>query len=112
MSTSSPPNSSPKSAKSRLYGETDLPLSTPKPKSMFRPNLWNEEVEEAYRFQLAGYKDEVEYKALQGGQHADRWPHNNFIKKLRRRSDGFFYYYNKTRECSDKDINKTKIYVY
>ena len=35
---------------------------------MFRPNQWTDEVEEAYRFQLAGYKDEVEYKAMNSGQ--------------------------------------------
>jgi len=32
-----------------------------KPKSMTRPKIWSEEVEEAYRFQLAGYRDEKEY---------------------------------------------------
>jgi len=32
-----------------------------KPKSMTRPKVWSEEVEEAYRFQLAGYRDEREY---------------------------------------------------
>jgi len=28
---------------------------------MTRPKVWSEEVEEAYRFQLAGYRDEREY---------------------------------------------------
>jgi len=32
-----------------------------KPKSMIRPKVWSEEVEEAYRFQVAGYRDEREY---------------------------------------------------
>jgi len=41
----------------------------------------------------------------------DRWVHNNYIKKLRRR-DGYFYYYDKTRECPDKDLNKVKLYSY
>ena len=31
---------------------------------MVRPKSWSEEVEEAYRFQLAGYRDEHEYKAV------------------------------------------------
>jgi len=35
-----------------------------KPKSMTRPKVWSEEVEEAYRFQLAGYRDEKEYKSV------------------------------------------------
>jgi hypothetical protein len=41
----------------------------------------------------------------------DRWPHNGYIKKLVRR-DGYFYYYNKTRECPDKEVYKTKMYSY
>ena len=39
-------------------------VANPSPKSMTRPKVWSEEVEEAYRFQLAGYRDEREYKAL------------------------------------------------
>ena len=35
------------------------------PKSMKRPSHWSEEVEEAYRFQLAGYRDEIEYREFQ-----------------------------------------------
>ena len=35
-----------------------------KPKSMTRPKVWTEAVEEAYRFQLAGYRDELEYKSI------------------------------------------------
>jgi len=83
----------------------------PQPKSMSRPKQWTEEVEEAYRFQLAGYRDAMEYDHLKGDAGIDRWPHNNFVKKLQRR-DGYFYYYNKARECPDKEVHKTKMYVY
>ena len=31
---------------------------------MTRPKVWSEEVEEAYRFQLAGYRDEKEYTTV------------------------------------------------
>ncbi|BFZ08605.1 hypothetical protein BsWGS_11644 [Bradybaena similaris] len=86
-------------------------ISASKPKSMMRPTQWDEAVEEAYRFQLAGYRDEIEYKEVQRTNHVDRWPHNGFVKKLVRR-DGCFYYYNKTRECPDKQINRTKLYAY
>ena len=34
------------------------------PKSLIRPTHWSKEVENAYRFQLAGYRDELEYKRL------------------------------------------------
>lgn len=37
------------------------------PKSMVRPTSWSQDVEEAYRFQLAGYRDETEYKNIQRG---------------------------------------------
>ncbi|CAL1537624.1 unnamed protein product [Lymnaea stagnalis] len=91
---------------------TSVKMPSPlQPKSMTRPTQWNEEVEEAYRFQLAGYRDEIEYKEVRQTEHVDRWPHNGFIKKLVRR-DGCFYYYDKTRECPDKQINKTKLYAY
>lgn len=81
------------------------------PKAMVRPKVWDEEVEEAYRFQLAGYRDAIEYKHVQKTEHIDRWPHNGFVKKLVRR-DGYFYYYNRARECPDKEVHKTKMYSY
>lgn len=39
-------------------------LQTEQPKSLIRPKSWSTEVENAYRFQLAGYRDEKEYRAL------------------------------------------------
>jgi len=39
-----------------------------KPKSMTRPKHWSEEVEENYRFQLAGYRDRHEYAMRNGEQ--------------------------------------------
>jgi len=92
---------------------TDIPSNLCKemePKSMSRPKQWNELVENAYRFQLAGFKDEIEYKAVMD-KEADRWPETGYVKKLQRR-DGCFYYYNRQRECPDKEIHKTKIYAY
>ncbi|XP_046340099.1 meiosis expressed gene 1 protein homolog [Haliotis rufescens] len=85
--------------------------TSPQPKSMVRGKKWSEEVEEAYRFQLAGYRDAAEYKIFHNTDHVDRWPHNGYVKKLVRR-DGCFYYYNKDRECPDKDVSKTKLYQY
>ncbi|XP_052063600.1 meiosis expressed gene 1 protein homolog [Mytilus californianus] len=80
------------------------------PKSMSRAKQWSDEVEEAYRFQLAGYRDAIEYQKIQK-KDIDRWPHNGYVKKLQRK-DGCFYYFDKTRECPEKDINKCKLYVY
>jgi len=81
-----------------------------KPKSVSRPKRWSEEVEEAYRFQVAGYRDENEYKEIKNSG-ATRWEHNGYVKKLQRK-DGCFIYFDKTRECLDKDLIKTKIYCY
>lgn len=39
-------------------------LHVEQPKSLIRPKSWSTEVENAYRFQLAGYRDEKEYRAL------------------------------------------------
>ncbi|XP_071817461.1 meiosis expressed gene 1 protein homolog [Apostichopus japonicus] len=82
----------------------------PEPKSMTRAKKWSDEVEEAYRFQVAGYKGEAEYIALKGLE-VERWPDSGYIKKLTRK-DGNFYYYNKDRECPDKDVHQIKIYSY
>jgi len=41
----------------------------------------------------------------------DRWPETGYVKKLQRR-DNTFYYYNKQRECDDKEVHKVKIYAY
>ncbi|CAF1459940.1 unnamed protein product, partial [Didymodactylos carnosus] len=76
------------------------------------PTHWSKEVENAYRFQLAGYRDETEYKALRKVAQIDKWPDSGFVKKLQRRKDGYFYYFDKERECPDKEINKCKIYSY
>lgn len=85
-------------------------VAVPEPKSVTRHSKWSEEVEEAYRFQVAGYKGAEEYKAVKGPE-IDRWPNNGYIKKLVRK-DGYFYYYNKERECPDKDVHQIKIYSY
>ncbi|CAB4010288.1 meiosis expressed gene 1 homolog [Paramuricea clavata] len=81
------------------------------PKSVSRPKRWSAEVEDAYRFQLAGYRDETEYTHVQKVEEVDRWPPNGYVKKLKRR-DGSFYYFNRGRECSDSDVHRTKIYAY
>jgi len=94
--------------KSKVEGK--FPMS-PQPKSVLRPKQWNLEVEEAYRFQIAGYRDENEYKLYHTKAEVDRWPESQLVKKLERR-DGTYYYYSKERECKEKDVNRTKLYAY
>ncbi|XP_045177926.2 meiosis expressed gene 1 protein homolog [Mercenaria mercenaria] len=85
--------------------------ASPKPTSMTRAKEWSPEVEEAWRFQLAGYRDELDYKNAKNPEGAERWPQNGYVKKLQGR-DGQWYYYNKGRELMDKDIPKCILYVY
>lgn len=46
-------------------------LAILQPKSLIRPTHWSKEVENAYRFQLAGYRDELEYKHIRNVAEVD-----------------------------------------
>ncbi|XP_040000489.1 meiosis expressed gene 1 protein homolog [Xiphias gladius] len=82
-----------------------------KPKSMSRAKGWTAEVENLFRFQQAGYRDELEYIQVKQGAMIDKWPETGFVKKLQRRDDTF-YYYSRKRECQDCDVHKVKVYAY
>ncbi|XP_065597666.1 meiosis expressed gene 1 protein homolog [Cyrtonyx montezumae] len=82
-----------------------------KPKSICHAKKWSDEVENLYRFQQAGYRDEAEYKHVKQVDTVECWPETGFVKKLQRK-DNTFHYYNKQRECKDKDVHKVKVYVY
>ncbi|XP_043570137.1 meiosis expressed gene 1 protein homolog isoform X1 [Chiloscyllium punctatum] len=82
-----------------------------KPKFMSRAKQWTEEIENLYRFQQAGYRDEIEYKQVKQVDGVDRWPDTGYVKKLQRR-DNTFYYYSRKRECEDKEVQKVKVYAY
>ncbi|NXY85971.1 MEIG1 protein, partial [Alcedo cyanopectus] len=81
------------------------------PKSIHHAKTWSDEVENLYRFQQAGYRDEAEYKQVNQVDTVEYWPETGFVKKLQRR-DNLFYYYNKKRECEDKEVHKVKVFVY
>ena len=83
---------------------------------MVRAREWSAEVEDAYRLQEAGYKDEHEAIAL-GHPPVERWADAGFIRKLvTRESLGketpSTLYFSKRRECEDKDLNRVKLYQY
>ncbi|XP_011357948.2 meiosis expressed gene 1 protein homolog, partial [Pteropus vampyrus] len=63
-----------------------------KPKSISRAKKWSEEIENLYRFQQAGYRDEIEYKQVKQVSMVDRWPETGYVKKLQRREDNYYYY--------------------
>ncbi|KAF1372184.1 hypothetical protein PFLUV_G00262540 [Perca fluviatilis] len=79
-----------------------------KPKSMSRAKGWTAEVENLFRFQEAGYRDEMEYIQVKQGILIDKWPESGFVKKLQRR-DNTFYYYSRKRECEDRDLYKLEL---
>ena len=81
-----------------------------KPIGMQRAKMWTIEVENSYRYQLAGFKDESEY--LQMYPPPEHWPNGGMIKCLNVKSTEFFMYFRQTRECLDKHVNKVKIYQF
>ncbi len=94
----------------------------PPAKKVSRAKLWDEEVEDNFRFQAAQYRDEVEFKAVNPNQDVSfsytqkwlfikvcRWP-SGMIKKIRRK-DGTWNYFNKDRECY-KNLHLVKMYEY
>ncbi|KAL1526808.1 hypothetical protein AB1Y20_015501 [Prymnesium parvum] len=89
------------------------------PTRMVRAKEWNENVEDAYRLQEAGYRDVHEALSL-GHPPIERWP-GGFIKKLltkeslaKSQAGGAvsMLYFRKARECEGKDVNKIKLYEY
>jgi hypothetical protein len=85
---------------------------------MARAREWGPEVEDAYRFQVAGYKDEAEALAL-GHAPIERWPDGGFVRKLVTKESLMQpakghsqLYFSKKRECEDKDLNQVKMYTY
>ncbi|KAM8739678.1 meiosis expressed gene 1 protein homolog [Acanthopagrus latus] len=82
-----------------------------KPKSMKRAKEWTAEVENLFRFQQAGYRDELEYLQFKHGVMIEKWPETGFVKKLQRR-DNTFYHFSRRRECQDCDLHKVVVYGY
>ncbi|XP_063165173.1 meiosis expressed gene 1 protein homolog isoform X2 [Candoia aspera] len=95
----------------KLSGDVSGAAASMKPKFIQRAKTWSDEVENLYRFQQAGYRDEIEYKQVKHVDVVERWPETGFVKKLQRR-DNTFYYYDKERECEDKEVHNVKLYAY
>lgn len=86
------------------------------PTRMMRAKEWNVEVENAYRLQEAGYRDETEATAL-GHPPVERWPDLGFVRKLVTKetvtsATPSTIYFSKKRECQDKDLPKVKLFMY
>ena len=81
-----------------------------KPTGMSRAQSWSIDVENAFRFQQAGFVDLSEYMEL-GNDVPELWP-SGFVKCLKAKKTGFFLYFRAHRECHDKYLNKVKLYTY
>ena len=84
---------------------------------MTRAKEWSPEVEDAYRLQVAGYKDEGEALSL-GHPPIERWPDGGFVRKLVTKESlvgakgHSQLYFSKKRECEDGYLNQVKMYTY
>lgn len=80
-------------------------------KRMKRATIWSIEVENAFRFQAAGWRDEVEYLNENDppDYFEDPFP---CVRMLKAKKTGYFMYFRSSRECEDKHLNKIKIYEY
>ena len=85
-------------------------LPTSKPSTMRRAKVWSLEVENAFRFQLAGYTDEFDHFAIHGAPTC--WSDSMMIKFLISKLSGYFMYFRNARECEDKHLNKVKMYTF
>lgn len=74
-----------------------------------RAKVWNDEVEEAFRLQQSGWLHVEEYKSVHG--ELERWD-NRAIKCTRVKSNGYFTYWRRDRECQDKYIPRVKLYSF
>eukprot|EP00699_Malawimonas_sp_californiana_P000183 EC713096.1.p2 GENE.EC713096.1~~EC713096.1.p2 ORF type:complete len:92 (+),score=8.77 EC713096.1:41-277(+) len=78
---------------------------------MERAKAWNVAVEDTYRFQCSGWRDAVEYVAVNQTE-PERWPESQLVKKLVVKGSGTWNYFSVKRECLDKDLPKVKLYAY
>lgn len=105
-STSSTPTSTPMNVATKTTSRV--------PNKMARAKQWTIEVENLFRFQSAGYRDEVEYMEM----HAmpiywddDDADSEHYVKSLQNKY-GNYLYFRRSRECDDKYLNKIKLYTY
>lgn len=85
-------------------------MSPSRGKSMVRAKDWTPAVEDMYRLQFCGWRDEEEYRVAYG--EPERWSTDlgGFISKVQLKSNGYFTYWRKWRECEEKHVSRVKIY--
>jgi hypothetical protein len=81
-----------------------------KPQKMTRAKEWNTEVESAFRFQSAGWRDAREYQAAHGSVTV--WAESGWPKVLTIKEGGDLCYFGKRRECAGNLCPRVKLYTY
>lgn len=88
------------------------------PTRVRRAKHWSDDVEIAYRFQVAGWRDVNEFLCNYPNEAFDIWP-SGWPKKLpikdaqkKIQADRAWYYFSQSRECEHKHVHKVKIYEY
>jgi len=98
---------------SAFKGADNVPAQAPlpdrKPRGMQRAKQWNEDVENMFRFQLAGWRDGNEYMSVHSAPAI--WEEVGFVRCLQNKA-GNFMYFRQSRECEDKHLAKVKLYTY
>jgi len=78
-----------------------------------RAKFWTPTVEDNYRLQFCGWRDVNEYREKHG--EPDRHPPsehgNGFISKLQLKSNGYFTYWRKDRQCEDRHLHKVRLFA-
>jgi hypothetical protein len=81
-----------------------------KPKKMVRCTTWDENVEAAFRYQSAGWRDTREYLAANG--EVTVWAGTTWPKCLQIKGGEDRCYFGKKRECASSLIPRVKLFSY
>eukprot|EP01043_Picozoa_sp_COSAG02_P058136 COSAG02_NODE_7185_length_3132_cov_4.251566_2_plen_432_part_00 len=81
-----------------------------KPKKMVRCKTWDENVEAAFRYQSAGWRDTREYLAANG--EVTVWAGTTWPKCLQIKGGEDRCYFGKKRECASSLIPRVKLFSY
>eukprot|EP00929_Paragymnodinium_shiwhaense_P013637 TRINITY_DN121483_c0_g1_i1.p1 TRINITY_DN121483_c0_g1~~TRINITY_DN121483_c0_g1_i1.p1 ORF type:complete len:205 (+),score=33.73 TRINITY_DN121483_c0_g1_i1:93-707(+) len=78
-----------------------------------RARAWSPEVEDLYRLQFCGWRDSSEYAKEHGEPERHTEADENgwcYISKVKLKSNGYFTYWRKYRQCEDKHVFKVRVF--
>jgi hypothetical protein len=98
-----------KAVEQQQHQRPPVQYTVTEPTGCIRAKFWTPEVENCYRFQSGGYRDEHDYARQKGPP--EMYP-NGWVKKIQNTTNGYFQYFGDQRECVDKYVPKVKVYSY